>query len=376
MDVLNNSIKLAPQILVVEDNEMVRDVIENLLRDERYFVLTSDNGVSALTELEENDVDLIVCDVMMPEMDGYQLQKTLNGSKKHAKIPFVFLTALASDSDKQKGVESGADAYLTKPFSPEELISVIKGKLARAENLDSYYLEQQERFSSQVIKQISHEFRTPLVAISTGSEFLLKEQESLSKDKLSMLLNTIWRGGQRIQKLVNNFVVLQRIQSGLAEKNFQKNAQEFDLLAFLNEYVEKKRFDFAETDFKFSFTSTAEQRVKVNLSRKQLEIILDSLVDNAMKFSPDDRRVDIAMEERGERVAIDIRDHGNGFHAKDMVRLTTTFHQEDRHVHEQQGGGLGLTIVKALTKINDGRIKMSNARDGGGVVRLLFPVVD
>ena len=248
--------------------------------------------------------------------------------------------------------------------------------MARAENLDLYYKEQKERFSSQVIKQISHEFRTPLVAISTGSEFLLKEQESLSKDKLSMLLNTIWRGGQRIQKLVNNFVILQRIQSGLAEKNFQKNAKVFDLLGFLNEYIEQKRFDFAETNIQFSLTSTADKAVNVKLSRKQLEIILDSLVDNAVKFSQEDKRIEISMEEKAERVAISVRDHGQGFQAKDMVRLTTTFHQEDRDINEQQGSGLGLTIVKALTKLNNGRIKMRNARDGGGIVKLLFPILE
>ena len=122
-------------ILVVDDDQRLQDAIRLVLKEGGYRVLTADDGIEALAVLRSEPVDLILADVAMPRMNGYQLYKRVRENPQWIAIPFIFLTARAMDSDIRYGKELGADDYLTKPFEPEDLFAAIRGKLKRARQL-------------------------------------------------------------------------------------------------------------------------------------------------------------------------------------------------------------------------------------------------
>lgn len=122
-------------ILVVDDEPNLLEAVRQILEEEKYRVLTAEDGAEALTVLRSQPVDLILADIAMPRMNGYQLYERVRENPQWAVIPFIFLTARAMDSDVRYGKELGVDDYLTKPFEPENVIAVVRGKLRRARQL-------------------------------------------------------------------------------------------------------------------------------------------------------------------------------------------------------------------------------------------------
>lgn len=359
-------------ILIVDDNPLIVDVLRSLFQSEEYNVKTSYNGEEAIDVLSSNEVDIIICDVMMPKMDGYMLQETLRQSSEFADIPFLFLTALGNDGEKRKGQESGADAYVVKPFDPDELLSIVKGKLKRAKRLHSVAVKQLDDFKSDIIRKVSHELRTPLVAVTTGSEFLLREKDKLDPSKANSLLESVWKGGQRLQGLVNNFISLQQVNTGLAERVYNKNSKKIKVSDFINEYIEYKKYELSSMLFDLTYLCN-DTSLEIKACESQLKEMLEKIIANSIKFANDSKEIEIRVEGNLDDVRIIVRDYGQGFDSKSLEEMTSSFSQHNREYQEQQGGGLGLAIVESLSKINKAELHISNVEPAGSQVALIFP---
>jgi CheY-like chemotaxis protein len=122
---------MAKRILVVDDDEMVLMALEELLKPEGYEVQTVSSGTEALQKLEEGGYDLLMLDVIMPEMDGYELCKRIREKEKYKETPVVFLTAKSRDEDRARGLEAGANLYLSKPISPDKLLGIVSDALGQ-----------------------------------------------------------------------------------------------------------------------------------------------------------------------------------------------------------------------------------------------------
>jgi CheY-like chemotaxis protein len=122
---------MAKRILVVDDDEMVLMALEELLKPEGYQVQTVSSGTEALQKLEEGGYDLLMLDVIMPEMDGYELCKRIREKEKYKETPVVFLTAKSRDEDRARGLEAGANLYLSKPISPDKLLGIVSDALGQ-----------------------------------------------------------------------------------------------------------------------------------------------------------------------------------------------------------------------------------------------------
>lgn len=119
------------RILLIEDEIELQQNLKEILEYHNFSVLTADNGIQAIFKIEDQKVDLIICDIMMPEMDGYEFLKIFRTEEKHQQIPFIFLSAKVSTEDKEKGIQAGADDYLTKPISAKLLLNSIFGNLEK-----------------------------------------------------------------------------------------------------------------------------------------------------------------------------------------------------------------------------------------------------
>ncbi|WP_019505824.1 response regulator transcription factor [Pleurocapsa sp. PCC 7319] len=182
------------KILVIEDELFVRENIVELLEAEDFAVFSTENGILGILWAQENIPDLVICDVMMPEMNGYEVLSEMRELPMTSLTPFIFLTAMSDKGDIRQGMELGADDYLTKPFTREELLGAIHTRLAKQEKLRQQYdrehqraeiLEQRvkELEQLQIKEEISHEYHEALLKINTAVNLIKKIQPGQKRDR-------------------------------------------------------------------------------------------------------------------------------------------------------------------------------------------------
>lgn len=182
------------KILVIEDELFVRENIVELLESEDFEVFSTENGILGILWAQENIPDLVICDVMMPEINGYEVLAEMRELPMTSLTPFIFLTAMADKGDIRQGMELGADDYLTKPFTREELLGAIHSRLAKQAKLMQQYdrehqraeaLEQrvQELEKLQIQDEISHEYQEALLKINTAVNLIKKIQPGQKRDR-------------------------------------------------------------------------------------------------------------------------------------------------------------------------------------------------
>lgn len=360
-------------VLVVDDNPLILNIIKSLLGSVDYQVHTAGDGKEALSVLESKNVDLIVCDVMMPTMDGYQLHQAVRSRGEMAHIPFVFLTALGDAVDVSYGKELGADDYLVKPFNPKDLLAVVKGKVARSKTLQTVAQQRFEAYRKRVVHVLSHEFRTPLVAINTGAEILIDHKDKLDSSKISTLLDAIQRGGRRLERIVSDFMVLQQIEAGISQRMFDTRSVVANLNSIAAQFVDTVKEDLEGEGFQLFF-SPHEAECWVQVYEPHVFDILERLVSNARKFKSSELVIELKVQKQGTQGIIQVSDRGMGMDVSKIQEAIDLFGQLDRDKFEQQGGGVGLAIASRYAKINRGVLKFESSPEQGTTVYLTLPL--
>lgn len=347
-----------------------------MLCAENFKVHTAANGHGAIDYLAKFPVDLIVCDIMMPQMSGFELHQYLRSRPEFSHIPFVFLTALSGDEDLEKGHESGADDYVTKPFDPKQLVSIIKGKFSRGQLIKKQTEEKYENYRKKVLHTLSHEFRTPLVAINTGTELLL-EHKHFDEDKIKNLLEAIHRGGQRLEKLVSDFMLLQQIEAGVAARMHEGHAKLHSVDALFNDIQSHVQPLIREARFSLSIEREPITSSVLVYSPQVLDV-MERIVTNAVKFSKTEQHISLglSMEPNGTEIRIAVRDRGVGMDPERMREAINLFAQLDRDKMEQQGSGIGLAIAARYAELHKGRLDFEQRPGGGSIVSLILPVAE
>jgi signal transduction histidine kinase len=361
-----------PSVLVVDDNPLIVNVVKSLLLAENYHVITSRNGQEAVDLLSQKNVDVIICDVMMPTMDGYQFHDLVRKNADYAHIPFVFLTALGDPTEVNNGKALGVDDYLVKPFDPRTLISVVKGKITRSRSVREGTEQRYDSYRRKVIHTLSHEFRTPLVAINTGTELLLDQQRNLDREKVNNLLEAIRRGGQRLERLVNDFMVFQQIEAGIAARMFETRALPLKVCDCVQQVLSADREGLAGSGFTVTFTDHSQQ-AEARVYEPQLHDILGRLLANCVKFSPNVKNIEVVLYTEEQEVVIEVRDRGIGMDVTRVREAIDVFGQINREKLEQQGGGLGLAIVNRYLAIAGGSLDFEPRSGGGTTVIVRLP---
>lgn len=359
-------------ILVVDDNPLIVNVLKNLLASENYQVYSAANGKEALSVLDKKAIDVVVCDVMMPHMDGYELHHNIRQKAECAHIPFVFLTALGDNVEITKGKESGADEYVVKPFQPENLLAIVRGKVVRSRNLKNLSEERYDHYRKRVIHTLSHEFRTPLVAINTGTELLIDQHGKLDIEKAKNLLEAIRRGGQRLENLVNDFMLLQQIEAGIALRLYDTRAAARVFSELINDALSSQEDLISREGFRLEVVNnTTVEKVKVY--DIQIYDIIGRIISNCLKFRTDNRTIEVHLYPQHDELVAEIRDRGLGINLDRVKEVIDVFGQIDREKLEQQGGGLGLAIASRYAHINKGRLEFDRRNGGGSIVSLILP---
>lgn len=361
------------KILVVDDNPLITKVISNILDQQGYSAITSANGEEALAELKKQEFDLILCDIMMPKMDGHSFYSKVQGDKNFSSIPFVFLTALDSEKEIYHGKEAGVDDYLVKPFNPEQVLSVVKGKLKRSKILNNRSNEKYDAYRKKIIHTLSHEFRTPLVAINTGAELLHAQSKNADlEDRFVNLLEAIKRGGERLENLVNDFMLVQQIEAGVSKRMYESR-KEIRSVQVLLDFAEQERAKYEELGFSYEVKNLCPDSIKLEIYEVQICDVIKRILSNAAKFQKKSKEIEIMIYPQMDEVVFSVKDRGLGVNVEATLDALEIFGQINRDKLEQQGGGFGLAISNQYLLMHGGRLKFENREDGGSIVSFILP---
>ncbi len=362
------------RILVVEDDVAMAGGICDVLELAGYEVQVAHQGREALAAIAQRQPDLIVSDIMMPEMDGYELFKQVRANPDWVLIPFIFLTAKGQKSDVRLGKTMGAEDYLVKPFDWEDLLVAARARLERAQTLRQVSQSELSELKNRILNTLSHEFRTPLTYI-TGYTDLLQEQD-LSPDQLRQFLKRLQSGSTRLSRLVEDFLFLVSLEAGEARTAYTLQRDRFSEWPDLVERV-LARFAEKAATYNVTLASAVEPAIpETVLHAGYVEDAVARLVDNAIKFTLGKAgHVEVAVSQRDGGVLISVKDNGIGIAEEDRSRVFQSFQQIDRETYEQQGAGVGLAIVNGIVGLHSGKVDVSSKVGEGSTFSLWLPLV-
>lgn len=359
------------KILLVEDDPDVRQNLYDLLDAESFDVRIAKNGREGMEVAYEVVPDLIVCDVMMPEMDGHEFFRKLSEDPQMAGIPFIFLTAKADPADQREAMDMGVDDYLTKPFTREALLNAIHTRLNKSQKITTSYAQQFEELRTTIAVSLPHELRTPLTGIMGFSEYLLENIETTSREEIVEFLTMINDSAQRLNRLIENYITYSELQIKQYDEERMKQLvhTNLSLVEYLIQIAKTVAYEFdRDEDLELDIDD-----VDVAVSQKDLQKVCEELLTNAFRFSKKGEKVVVTSKDMEEYVEISIRDHGIGMDPQ-KIRSLGGFVQLDRDKNEQQGSGLGFTIARQLVELMGGTMKVESKPEHGTTVTFRLPI--
>jgi len=368
------------KILVIEDETQIREEVSDWLQFEGYETVTAANGRLGLAAVEQEDPDLILCDITMPQMDGYEVLIEVRANPKHATTPFIFLTAAADRDSLRKGMSLGADDYLTKPFTLDEVLGAIRTRLQRhvAQTQQGQYhidvlssaLNQERKqnlLKSRLIALFSHDFRNPLATILMSSSVIRAYADRLSPVRKQQALNRIDGAVHSLTQMLDDMLIIAELESGyLAYK-----PEPIALAPFIEAIVAEYRL-IDQNAHKLTYQHELQRPTEVD--PKLLRQLLSNLIANALNYSPAGSEVTITASEGVDTFTLSIQDQGIGIPAESLPYLFEPLYRADNAKHIR-GTGLGLSIVKNCVDRHQGSIKVTSELNRGTTFSIELPLI-
>ena len=361
------------KILVIEDDVDILQNIVDTLAIEGYHARGAEDGTPGLEIAETWLPDLIVCDIMMPVMNGYDVLMAMRNKSDTSKIPFIFLTAKTEWSDMRKGMLLGADDYLTKPFVPEELIEAIKIRLKKHEELSSSYKTRIESLRQNISRSLPHELRTPLTGVIGYSELLLMDFDIIEKDRAKNMLETIYSSGLRLHRATENCLMYAQLEITALDNEILSDLRQAkcENIEKIIQGVSKAK---AEQYKRSDDLNLNIKEANVRISDSDFTKIVEELCDNAFKFSEENSSIFIETQLTEKSFIFKITDFGRGIDSESLKEVGA-YMQFERALYEQQGLGLGLVIVKRLVELYGGQFFIQSETDQGTEVAIALPII-
>ncbi|GHB35354.1 ATP-binding response regulator [Mongoliitalea lutea] len=328
------------RILLAEDEAELRENVAEILELSGYHVVSVKNGLEALAVLESDVFDVVISDIMMPEIDGFELLKAFRKKEYLLETPFIFLTAKMDQADQRKGMESGAEDYLVKPVKARDLIAAIDIALKKRETRNRLKFAELKQLFGKQRKVFFHEMNTPLAGVIASLELLKAYGSTIAPEDFDLFINQALDASKRLDaslKMLKKYQTLDFIQ--ITPINIASIGD------FLKDHISKK-IDYQgvcveiKHDFSISFTE------------EHFKEIVDQLLKNASSFVSDEKPVSIIID----FPTLTIINNQNLFSSSQEIKAEP-FQQFKRDVFEQQGFGLGMFIAQELAEKNDAVLK-------------------
>ncbi|KJS00084.1 MAG: hypothetical protein VR65_14360 [Desulfobulbaceae bacterium BRH_c16a] len=342
------------KVLIVDDEPQNAKIMREILSfHPKYDYRVAMSGEQALEILESYFPDIILLDIMMPGIDGYEVCRWVRGKKEHKLSKIVMISGMSMIEDRLKGYNSGADDYISKPFVEDELLAKLEvfSKLNRMEEVDN--------LKTMALNILSHETRTPLNGIILGSE-LLSDMKGLP-EKARQYVDMIRESGARIQDLVEKIsrycLVKEGLQLIVCEKRFDQ------ILTELLEKIDPPSDLHIIYDFSGDMNFWADWDL--------LEEAFLTVLDNAVKNSPETGAILIEYQKSDSLIKVSIKDQGPGIDPAVSEKIFDGLYSADI-LHHRQGTGLSLAIAKAIVEEHGGKIRCRNRKEKGAAFEITF----
>ncbi len=353
----------SPLILIVEDTASLRATLSAILEHEGYRVETASNGREGLQKAQELSPDLILSDLEMPEANGFDLLSGIRADAKLGMAPFVMITGVTDRASTRRAMELGADDYLTKPFSPEEVATVVASRLEKQRHWRQASKVLASTHSQNLMGILPHEFRTPLNSILGFSELMLMFAErGLSPQQTREFAETIQRSGKKLRSHTTRFLALMEYQGleSLPATDHLLRIDEAWAQACISQLLQDQiPQQSVEVQFDLAAGHTA---CPADLAQN----MISELVSNALKFAQGESKVLLRGGPDHGAYKIIIENRGLRFPVEKLAHIGA-FVQFEREQHEQQGLGIGLAIVTQAARLSHSSFSIENL--AGSVVR-------
>ena len=363
------------KILIVDDVMSNVLLLKVLLTNEKFAIATASNGRQALEQVEKENPDLVLLDVMMPDMSGFEVAQHLKSNPNTADIPIIFLTALNSTADIVKGFQVGANDFISKPFNKEELIIRVTHQisLVAAKRLILSKTEELQRTIAgrdKLYSVIAHDLRSPMGSIKMVLNMLIL---NLPYEKIGAemyeLLTMANQTTEDVFSLLDNLLKWTKSQIGKLNVVYQ----DVDLVEVTDGVIEI--FSMVASLKKIRIHEMKPEKMMVNADIDMLKTVVRNLLSNAIKFSKENSEVLVKMEEVDGMAVVSVQDYGCGISEEGQKKLLhTDTHFSTFGTNNEEGSGLGLLLCKDFVVKNGGKLWFTSKEGEGSIFSFSIPV--
>lgn len=377
------------QVLLADDNADMRDYVSRLLND-RYDVVAVGDGQAAWNAIEEHLPDLVLSDVMMPVLDGFELLRRIRINPRTREIPVVLLSARAGEESRIEGLQASADDYIVKPFSARELLATVDAHIKtvniRRQSQEALraseerfatlaherlrlieQLREQDQHKDEFLATLAHELRNPLAPIRNGLELIrLANNNPATLEKATTIMQ---RQVDQMVRLVDDLLDVARI----SRNKLELRKEQVELESVVRNAVETSRpvLAGAKNDLHVELPT---EPVWLNADPVRLAQVFSNLLNNAAKYSEPGGRISLVATQTGDELRVKVSDTGIGIEPGKLSQIFGMFVQLDASEQQAQSGlGVGLTLVQRLVEMHGGSVEARSEGPGKGsefIVRL------
>jgi signal transduction histidine kinase len=357
------------RILVVDDSPDNLFLVQTILEEEGYAITLAEDGRAALEQIELSPPDLVLLDVMMPEMDGFEVTKRIRENQKLPFMPILLITAFEGPS-VVKGLDTGADDFIRKPVEVDELLARVRSLLRLKRAIDER--EQIARQREEFVSWMAHDLRTPIVAAERM--LLLFQQGALGELSSGMeeAIITMARSNRNLLAMVNTLLEVYRYEAGRKNLYFSP----IDIQEVMKEVIQELSPLADEKKLSLKSNFGAKVNSKVVGDRLELHRVFTNLIGNAIKFT-DSGSVEVRLSNIPDTnnsqtswLLVEVEDTGPGISPEDQKMIFERFRQGS---HKRSGSGLGLHLSKRIVETHQGTLEVKSELGKGSLFKICLP---
>ena len=363
-----------PKVLIVDDNKENLDLVTYFLKPQRYTLLTAADGESALEIVTRDKPDIILLDIMLPKMSGFEVCEKIKKNPETRFIPVVMITALKELKDKIRALEAGADDFISKPFENVELLTRVKSLLRIKKYHDELEesnkaLQRMNRFKEDLSHLLVHDMKNPLFVIQGNLQMMGMGLNDAMGAGVKKYVDRIDRSAKTLLRMVTNLVDISDIEDG----TFKLNPTMVNLNKLIEQVVEVFR-DYPEHAQKNIHLHPDEELPFVKADNAVIERVLDNLINFALTNVPPDGTITVSTEQDDSAVRVIIFEEGLKIPEKYKDQIFEKFSQvEIKNNGYRLGRGLGFSFCKMAMESHNGQVQLDTSNEKGNRFILTFP---
>lgn len=360
------------KVMIIDDTPENLRILSQMLAGNGYRVFTFPSGKLALNAATKNPPDIILLDIKMPEMDGYEVCRHLKADAKLRDIPVLFLSAMSASMDKVAAFQAGGVDYIAKPFELEEVMARISTHLTIAhqrrwlkENCDR--LNELEKLRDSLTHMIVHDMRSPLTGLIGFLNVMATQKTQFPPEELAKMVDNCQQCADSLMDMINSLLDVHRLEQG----KMPIHVESCDVRQLANEGIKSLGHLAEERDIKIV---APPQSMPATCDPELMRRVVANLVANAIKFTPRDGKIMVKLDRDRTNLKLAVVDNGFGIPPEYQAKIFDKFEQvAARQANANPSTGLGLTFCKLAVEAQGGKIGVESVPNSGSTFWVNLP---